>query len=314
MESGLPFLIESRRKDDILAYLRDHRAEIEQRLDTVGAVLLRGFDISTEAQFASLSDAFSERPLEYMYQSTPRTKLGRGIYTATEYSAGLTIPLHNENAFQRSWPLRLLFFCMYPADGGGGQTPLASTAAVTSRIDLAIRDRFLDKQVMYIRNYRKDIDLPWTTVFQTESRAEVEAYCRNHEIAYEWVSPDQLRTRQVCQAFARHPRTGALVWFNQAHLFHPAGLDPRTRSFLRARFRDQDLPRNATYGDGTPILDSECEHIHEAFRSELVVFEWRAGDVLILDNMLVSHGRNPYKGSRRVLTAMCDAQPSGASP
>ncbi len=304
---ALPFLIEARRREDVAAYLADHRGEVDRRLGTTGAVLLRGLDVSTEEQFANLVRTLSARPVDYMYQSTPRTKLGHGIYTATEYPAGLSIPLHNENAFQRDWPLHLVFFCMHRADGGGGQTPLASTVAVTGRIDPAVRAKFAERRVMYTRNYRRDIDLPWTTVFQTESRAEVERYCRRHDISYEWVSPDQLRTRQVCQAFARHPRRGDLVWFNQAHLFHPSALNERTRALLRSRFREEDLPRHASYGDGSPIEDSECEHIREAFRQETVAFEWQTGDVLILDNMLVSHGRNPYRGKRRVLTAMCDA-------
>jgi alpha-ketoglutarate-dependent taurine dioxygenase len=35
-----------------------------------------------------------------------------------------------------------------------------------------------------------------------------------------------------------------------------------------------------------------------------VIFPWSAGDVLILDNMLMMHGRQPYEGERRVLVAM----------
>jgi hypothetical protein len=249
---------------------------------------------------------FSDHPLKYVYRSTPRTSLGEGVYTATEYPAGLTIPQHNENAYQREWPLRLLFFCECPAEGGGGETPLASSISVTNRIDPAIQERFAEKQVMYIRNYRQDLDLPWQTVFQTESRAEVEAFCQSHDIDFEWIGPDSLRTRQVCQAFATHPRTGARVWFNQAHLFHPSGLDKQTRAAMRTMFKEDDFPRNAAYGDGSPIAETDLEHIGEAFRHEIMTFQWQAGDVLVVDNMLMSHGRNPYKGKRRVLVGMCD--------
>ncbi len=33
-------------------------------------------------------------------------------------------------------------------------------------------------------------------------------------------------------------------------------------------------------------------------------FDWRVGDVLILDNMLAQHGREPFRGPRRILTIM----------
>ena len=69
-------------------------------------------------------------------------------------------------------------------------------------------------------------------------------------------------------------------------------------------FREEDLPYNTYYGDGTPIEDSVVAEIREAYRQERLEFPWRAGDILMLDNMLVAHGRNPYSPPRRVLVAM----------
>lgn len=71
-------------------------------------------------------------------------------------------------------------------------------------------------------------------------------------------------------------------------------------------FKTDELPRYACYGDGTPIEEEDLDNIREAFREETVLFEWRAGDTLIVDNMLVSHGRTSYRGHRRVLAAMCN--------
>jgi hypothetical protein len=45
-------------------------------------------------------------------------------------------------------------------------------------------------------------------------------------IEFEWEEGDRLKTRQVCQAVATHPKTGEQVWFNQAHLFHVSSLEP----------------------------------------------------------------------------------------
>jgi alpha-ketoglutarate-dependent taurine dioxygenase len=35
-----------------------------------------------------------------------------------------------------------------------------------------------------------------------------------------------------------------------------------------------------------------------------ISFRWERGDVLLLDNYLVAHGRNPYEGPRKILVAM----------
>ncbi|WP_228482350.1 TauD/TfdA family dioxygenase, partial [Pseudomonas aeruginosa] len=44
--------------------------------------------------------------------------------------------------------------------------------------------------------------------------------------------------------------------------------------------------------------------IRSAIDRETRRFDWRVGDVLILDNMLAQHGREPFRGPRRILTIM----------
>jgi alpha-ketoglutarate-dependent taurine dioxygenase len=308
-----PVIMDADRSGDMRLWMKTHHDAITVALDTCGALLIRSGRMS-EACFKDIVSDLSDDPLQYMYRSTPRTDLGPGIFTATEYPAGLDIPQHNENAYQREWPLRIIFYCDHPADRGGGQTPIANVINVSRRIDSAIWNRFQEKQVMYIRNFRPDVDLPWQTVFQTTSRTEVEAYCRAHEISFEWMSDGNLRTKQVCQAVARHPRKGVLLWFNQAHLFHPSALDPNTRQLMREMMSEKNFPRHATYGDGSAIDEANLQHIRDAFANETVMFQWQAGDLLLLDNMLVSHGRKAYKGQRRVLVAMYDLCSASTSP
>jgi hypothetical protein len=148
------------------------------------------------------------------------------------------------------------------------------------------------------------VDLPWTTVFQTNSRRDVEEYCVAHDMTFEWTGQDSLRTCQVCDAMQVHPHTGSVLWFNQAHLFHPSSLDQRTRQAMSQMFKEQGLPRNASFGDGSALDEAELHSIREAYDQELVGVNWQKGDLLILDNMQICHGRSPYRGTRKVLTAM----------
>jgi alpha-ketoglutarate-dependent taurine dioxygenase len=288
------------------ARLRDERASLEEALRQGRAVLFRGFPNVTSEGFRGAVGASSKRgPLEYVFQSTPRTAVGDNLYTATEYPASQSIPLHNENAYFRDWPMRLYFWCQRPATTGG-ETPIADTAKVTARIDPDVRRRFEREGVLYVRNYRKGLDVPWQRVFQTESRQEVETFCKAHEIEVEWRKNGSLCTRQRSQGLARHPVTDAEVWMNQAHLFHVSNLDRATRDSLTELFPEDELPRHAYFGDGSPIDDDVLEHVRESFLAEQVLVPWQAHDVLVIDNMLTSHGRQPFTGERKLLVAMAD--------
>ena len=290
---------------NLQTWVAANRQLIENQLAEVGGMLFRGFNVMDAGGFEQLIQCLSGDLLEYSYRSTPRSSVSGRIYTSTEYPDYQTIPLHNENAYTRSWPMKIWFFCVRAA-AVGGETPIADSRKVYRRIAPQIRQSFAQRGVMYVRNYGKLLDLPWQTVFQTEDRREVEAYCRKSAIDFEWKADDGLRTRQVYQAVAAHPKTGEMVWFNQAHLFHISSLDAEVRASLLETYKPEDLPRNTYYGDGSAIEASVLDEIREAYRQEAVVFPWQNGDILLLDNLLAAHGRMPFTGPRRVIVGMAE--------
>jgi alpha-ketoglutarate-dependent taurine dioxygenase len=158
---------------------------------------------------------------------------------------------------------------------------------------------------MLVRNFSDGLSFTWQSAFQTEDKFAVEAYCREAGIETEWRG-DRLRTRQARQAVARHPVTGEMVWFNHATFFHISTLEPSMREVLLAGLEEDNIPNNTYYGDGSPIELSILEEVREAYRRETVSFAWQKGDILMLDNMLVAHGRNSYVGERRILVAMTE--------
>jgi alpha-ketoglutarate-dependent taurine dioxygenase len=101
-----------------------------------------------------------------------------------------------------------------------------------------------------------------------------------------------------------HPKTGEKVWFNQLQHWHPSCLDQATRQSMLSLFREQELPRNCYYGDGSIIEDSVMKHVGEVYRNTAVSFPWQRGDILMIDNMLTAHARNTYEGPRKILVAM----------
>lgn len=296
--------------EHLLSAVERLQPQIQDSLLSAGGVLLRGFavpDVETFQQFAS---SFGHPLLKYEFASTPRSAVsastGAGVYTSTEYPAHQAIPLHNEQAYTREWPMKIWFHCVEAAREGG-ETPIADSRAVYRRIPASIRDMF-EPGILYVRNFG-EMDVPWQKVFNTRSRPQVEAFCARSGIQWEWKEDDGLRTRQLCQAIETHPMTGEPVWFNQAHLFHISARDPEERETLEDIYGIENVPRNTFFADGRPIADEILAEVRAALDAETVAFPWEEGDVLMLDNMLVAHARAPFKGPRKVIVAM--AEPHG---
>jgi alpha-ketoglutarate-dependent taurine dioxygenase len=199
--------------------------------------------------------------------------------------------------------MKIWFLCLTPPQQGG-ETPVIDCRTIYKLLDPAIRRRFENKKLMYVRNYTSGLDVSWQSFFRTSDRAAVEDYCRRAGIACEWKNGNGLRTRQVCRAIVKHPQTGEQTFFNQIQLHHVACLEPAVREALLSTLSVEDLPRNVYYGDGSTIEDSVVAEISELYRSNCASFAWQRGDVLMLNNMLVAHARNPYVGERKIVVAM----------
>ncbi|MEV6173518.1 TauD/TfdA family dioxygenase [Streptomyces sp. NPDC051954] len=291
-------------------WVSGRRAQLRDDLDRYGALLLRGFDVPGPEEFGRAARAFSPELLGYLERAATRTEVADKVFTSTELSADQWIPFHHEMSYSHNWPSTLYFYGDLPSPVGGA-TPVASERTVLPRIPAEVRERFERHGVRYVRNYGPDIDQPWQEVFQTTDRAEVEAYCRQSGTEFAWTGEDGLRTTAVRQALSRHPRTGEPVWFNHAHLFHLSNVPAEVAEILVEEYGIEGLPRNAYYGDGAPIEDEVAELIRSLYREAAVSFDWQRADVLIVDNFLATHAREPFAGDRRILVAMSDLHTDG---
>lgn len=306
--SPLPVVFETDGAD-ALAWIAEQRAELETELARHGGILLRGFDVPDPERFEATVAAVAGEALEYTERSSPRSRVQGNVYTSTDYPPDQPIFLHNENSYAHRWPGRIFFFCA-TAPESGGETPIADVRQVYRRLPADLVERFERLGVRYARSYSPALGLPWQTVFQTDDRAEVERRAAEGGYELEWRDGDRLRTRRRGRASYRHPATGELAWFNHATFFHVSTLPEAIRDGLLVAVGEEDLPNQTYYGDGSPIEPEVLDLLRAAYRAETVRFPWRRGDVLILDNMLVAHGREPFTGSRRVLVGM--AQPVSA--
>lgn len=280
------------------------RDEIRSRLLRHGAVLLRGFDVGGVDGFAAAVRALSGEPLAYEERSSPRSSIKGRVYTSTDYPASEEIFFHNENSYQNSWPMALYFHCVQPP-AERGATPLSSTRQVLGELDPAVLAEFRARRWRVVRNFHGSFGLPWQEVFNTTDRDQVARYCAEHDIDCEWQG-DVLRTTAVRDAVHRHPTTGEQMWFNHVAFFHVSTLREEIREGLSELFGPDGLPNNTYFGDGGTIPDDMVDHIRTCYRAASTRFDYRSDDVLVIDNMLAAHAREPYSGARRIAVAMAE--------
>lgn len=302
--AALPLIVTAHAEGaDLVAWATANRTELDGWLARHGAVLLRGFATVGADRLAALVTAVAATPEAYVERSTPRTEVGEGIYTSTEHPPDQPIQLHNENSYRHVFPLWLVFCCRRPA-ATGGRTPLADCRRVLARIPDEVVAEFAERGVMYVRNFGHGLGLGWREAFATDSRGEVERYCESAGIALEWTGGDGLRTRQVRPALVRHPATGETVWFNHAAFFHPSSLPDAIREALVEQVGEHGLPTSSCFGDGASIPEQALDAVRAAYAAEAATVAWERGDVLVVDNLLAAHGREPFEGERELLVGM----------
>jgi hypothetical protein len=278
--------------------------EARDALEQAGAVLLRG-PLTREDTVEVALEIIDEELLDDAFWSTPRSKVSGKTLTATEYPSPRTIQLHSEMAYMSTWPRYVAFHSLVVAEEGG-QTTICDIDAVSRQLGDLLTP-FEQKGVMYRRTFQRGVDIPWQTAFQTEDRADVEEVGRRLNMQVEWMDGDALITTHKAQGTIA-AEDGRPIYFSQAHLFHETALDPAARDQIIEAFGRERLPRQAFYGDGSPIADADIEAVRRAFEDNQTAMFWKPGDVLILDNMRYAHGRLPFKGARRLHVAIAKAQ------
>lgn len=329
----LPLVIEAKPekanipREELLHWIGENRQEFETKLQKHGAILFRGFKSLTGAEdFEAVMKAVSHTLLDYAGGTTPRSAVSGKIVSSTDAPAQMTIGLHQEMsylepsaAFPDPTPDKVAFFCEIEP-GGAGQTPICDMRVVLERLPKDLVDRFEAKGLILTRQlpFTKEAghEVTWPTMFGTSDKQEAEAFAEKRGWRIEWTDDGGVRVYQKPSPTTKsHRVTGEKIWFNQAHLLHKE-YAPWKGDFLGSTPEQQEEANrrrpefskrffyHSTHADGSEIMVSDLETIRRTIDETMTMFDWKAGDLLICDNKLVSHGRQPYSPPRKILAAL----------
>lgn len=292
---------------ELAGWYTDNKALVEKQLLTHGAILLRNLELDSLEKFDDFLHIFSSDFMSYVDGFSPRTKLTSNIYTSTEYDSDFFISLHNELSYSAKWPAKLFFSCLIPPVTGG-ETAIADGRQILDAIDKSLLEEMEAKGVRYVRNLHSGNGPgpSWQQTYETSEKTVVENFCRSSNIQFTWKKDGGIKLVQYRPATIIHPVTGEKVWFNQVDQFHPSHFEADIYETLMMMYDndEEELPMYGSFGDGSKISREAIGEIRSAVESRISLTPWKTGDLLMVDNVLVCHGRMPFKGARKILVSM----------
>lgn len=290
-------------KGNLATYLNAHKSAVDEALQKSGAVLFRGFDVAGSDQFDAAVAAYGEANFPYAesLSNAVRVNVTDRVFTANEAPPTTSIYLHHEMAQTPIYPSKLFFYCEI-APGEGGATPLCRSDILLDKLRKDAPDlvtAFAEKGVRYTNILPPEDDIgsgqgrSWRSMLSMEKRELAEARLDDLGYDWQWMDDGSLRMTSPKLDAVRTLGDGRKVFFNQLIAAFRGWSDKRN-----------EASKSITFGDGTPITPNDMAsaiQISDALSYDL---EWQAGDVALVDNFLVMHGRRPFSGKRRVLASL----------
>jgi alpha-ketoglutarate-dependent taurine dioxygenase len=262
-----------------------------------GAVLIRGLaDLSPARCQQVLAGVCGGRWYLGDQVQTARKQLAENIYTASVYDQAFEIPLHHEGIQKKPFPGILYFACELPATSGGA-TRLVQVRHVVSSLSEFAKDRLWECGIVYKQAYGFAGCREWASAFKIDSRSELEGFFRSHNMHWEWHSGDRLSVTYRRPAFMRHPADGAVSLTNNAIHYVINGSPSDLLS--RPATETSPPPADVAIGDHSTTARILTE-LDAAYQASTYRIQWSAGDLLVVDNILVAHGRDSFKGDRKL--------------
>ncbi len=287
----------------LAAFLGANKGAVDAGLADAGALLFRGFDVPDPVAFDAAIEAYGDPGFTYedSLSNAVRTNVTPRVFTANEAPPTTEIFLHHEMAQTPLYPAKLFFYCEIAADTGGA-TPLCRSDWVLDRLAADAPDfvaRVEAEGVRYANVMPGSDDAgsgqgrSWRSTLSVDNREGAEARLAELGYSWEWREDDSLRATTPTLDAVRALPDGRRSFFNQLIAAFRGWADSRN-----------DPNRAITFGDGSAITSGNMAAAI-AIADELTYdLNWQAGDVALIDNFAVMHGRRPFEGKRRVLASL----------
>ena len=317
-------IVSGQETKDVFSFFAKHADLIRHTVKYNGALLFRNLPLTQAQEYEQLLTLLGYDLYESNYGgASPRSNITEKTFVSTEAPPPFIIGLHTEFCYQSTRPGMISFFCLQPGEKYG-ETPIFDCAKVWNSLSEKLKDKLEVHGLLYKRffpgkksilNYRKT----WQETFQTTDRAQVETFLKSEGMNFQWCADDGLATELRVPAVMIDKIQGkkrlSITMFNAESFklnfrYFRQRYNPLLRIalewFVKHEYGRKDTFLQVSFGDGSPFLASESEQIQLAAWNNAIAFKWRAGDMLILDNISYAHSRLNVHKPRKIIAAMAD--------
>ena len=287
------------------SWVSENKERFISKLEETGAILFSDLPVKDAKEFDHFVSMFNLKVFTYKQSLSNAVRINKTdkVFTANEAPKEVEIYLHHELAQTPFYPKYIFFLCT-SASQFGGETPICRSDYFYSTMleqDPGLMKKFEDFGVIYnsIMPNGDELDSgqgrSWQKTLGADTKAAAEKKIRDLGYSCEWIEKDCLAVKtRVFQAI-KTLTDGNKSFFNQVLA---ASLGWKNKSSL-------GLPPVA-FGNGDWIREESIRRMSDAARSLTLVRKWSAGDILMVDNHRVMHGRRPFSGSkpREVLVSL----------
>lgn len=282
------------------------RTPLLGRLAQVGAILFRGFPLVTPLDFDAFVAAFDlpNFPYDESLSNAVRINKTPRVFTANEAPPSVTIFLHHEMAQTPIYPSKLFFFCEQPAETGG-ETPLCRSDILWQRLVVAVPKFARDCETKGLRyssvmpsenDPKSGMGRSWQSTLRARTPPEAEERLGALGYTWQWEDGGCLRVTSPVLPAVRKLADGRATFFNQLIAAYHGWKDTRN-----------DPSKAIRHGDDSPLDPAGAKAAAEIAESLTFDVPWQRGDVTLVDNYVVMHGRRTFTGTRKVLASLIAA-------
>lgn len=284
-------------------WVRQSRATLDRQAKNNGTVLFRDFPLATDQDLDRFIRAFGYPNFAYEDSLSNAVRVNRTdrVFTANEAPPEVTICLHHEMAQTPVYPSRLFFFCEQPAEQGGA-TPLCRSDILFERLLNEFPEFIADcesKGLLYTNIMPAENDptsgmgRSWQSTFRAETREAAEQRLQRLGYAWEWLPDGCLRSTTPVLPAILEVEPGRKTFFNQLIAAFHGWKDSRN-----------DPTKAVTFGDGSILNPATMDAVAKIADELTFDVPWQKGDVALVDNRVVMHGRRTFSGTRKVLASL----------
>lgn len=241
-----------------------------------GVLLFRGFATNTEI-FKEFSNLLSTDFIDYAGGAFARRVINgdKTLLSVNDYQ--FEIKLHGEMYYQKTIPLMVWFFCAHPASEAG-ETTVCDGRQFFNEVSSSTKKLFSQKKLKFTISMSKE---DWQRKYQTEDLSKLEEICRNNYTHLKVNADKSIIIEYICPAIIPSSCGKYQVFINS--LLPTKQLNPKILNFDD----DSEIPDDVI---------AELNEVAERITTNIV---WQKGDILMIDNTRVLHGRRAFADEKR---------------